>query len=124
MIEKITLQQAMTGDNIRTAIANLIGNVDTTRDGLMPTNGYILRGSVSIGNGSEEEISSALDELVMPGFYYLTTERTSWQSLFVISGGNNRNTSGCVTQLRASINGLYYRINNSNSNTWTNWVKV
>ena len=124
MIEKITLQQAMTGDDIRTAIANLIGNVNTTRDGLMPTTGYISRGSVNIGNDSEEEISAALDELVLPGFYYLETEKTSWQSLFVISSGNKRNVSGCITQLRATINGLYYRICNSNSNTWTNWVKV
>lgn len=123
MIEKITLQQAMTGDNIRTAIANLIGNVDTTRDGLMPTNGYILRGSVSIGNGSEEELSAALDELLLPGYYTLCASNI-WQALFIFSSGSAAYSAGCIAQLRITVNGLYYRINNNNSNTWTNWVKV
>ena len=123
MIEKITLQQAMTGDDIRTAIANLIGNVNTTRNGLMPTTGYISRGSVNIGSGSEEELSAALDELLLPGYYILVTSNT-WQSLFIFSSGNAAHSAGCIAQLRITVNGLYYRIANSNTDSWSNWVKV
>lgn len=123
MIEKVTLQQALVGNNIRTAIVNLIGYVAESKSGLMPTTGYINRSSINIGSGSEDELSAALDELLLPG-YYLLIATDVWQALFIFSSGNKAHSAGCIAQLRITINGLYYRITNSNTDSWSKWVKV
>lgn len=123
MIEKVTLQQALVGDNIRTAIVNLIGYVTDSKSGLMPTTGYIYRSTVNIGSGSDEELSAALDELLLPGYYLLIASNT-WQSLFIFSNGTNSHSAGCIAQLRITISGLYYRITNNNVDSWSNWVKI
>ena len=123
MIEKVTLQQALVGDNIRTSIVNLIGNVTDSKSGLMPNTGYISRSPINVGSGSEDELSAALDELLLPGYYLLTTTNT-WQALFIFSSGSAAHSAGCIAQLRITINGLYYRITNNNNDSWSNWVKV
>lgn len=123
MIEKVTLQQALVGDNIRTSIVNLIGYVTDSKSGLMPTTGYISRSPINVGSGSEEELSAALDELLLPGYYILATSNT-WQALFIFSSGSATHSAGCIAQLRITVNGLYYRVANSNTDSWSNWVKV
>ena len=126
MIEKITLAEAIANSDLYTELKNVIGIVSETKAGLMNTNGYIVRSTIDIGDADEEAISTALADVILPGFYTLsTTSGKPWQSLFVISGGVASFSAGCMSQLRFTISGGYIRVAISNTvGSWSPWTKL
>lgn len=126
MIEKITLAEAIANSDLYAELKNVIGIVSETKAGLMNTNGYIVRSTIDIGDADEETISAALADVILPGFYTLSTNLDKpWQSLFVISGGRAAFSAGCMSQLRFTISGTYIRTANSNTfGSWSSWTKL